>query len=48
MQAVPELPSRADRLVVLAKVTATLPQLGFDTWNFGDYTGFEAMIDAGR
>jgi unsaturated rhamnogalacturonyl hydrolase len=48
MQAVPELPSRADRLVVLAKVTATLPQMRFDTWNFGDSTGFEAMIDAGK
>jgi len=48
MLAVPELPSRADRLVVLAKVAASLPQMRFDTWNFGDSTGFEAMIESGK
>jgi unsaturated rhamnogalacturonyl hydrolase len=40
------LPSRQDRREVLRKVAGTLPSLPFETWNFGDSVGFEAMLAA--
>lgn len=48
MFATPVLPSREERLAVLAKVAASLPRMRFDTWNFGDSVGFEGMIESGR
>jgi unsaturated rhamnogalacturonyl hydrolase len=48
MSTAPTLPGREERLAVLAKVAASLPRMHFNTWNFGDSTGFEAMIESGK
>lgn len=44
----PTLPGREDRLQLLGKVAASLKAMRFETWNFGDSTGFEALLESSR
>ena len=48
MSSAPALGSRQERLEVLAKVAASIPTMRFSTWNFGDSTGFEGMLESGK
>jgi len=43
---VAELPPRAERHDMMRLVAETLPKLTFETWNFGDSVGFEALVAA--
>lgn len=44
----PILPTREDRLQLLVKVADSLKAMRFETWNFGDSTGFEALLDSSK
>lgn len=44
----PALPLSQDRLHILRRVVDTITPMPFQTWNFGDSVGFEAMVVAGR
>jgi unsaturated rhamnogalacturonyl hydrolase len=44
----PLLPAREDRLLLLRKVADSIKAMRFETWNFGDSTGFEALIESSR
>lgn len=44
----PTLPSREARLELLDKVGKSLLGMPYKSWNFGDSTGFEGILDAGR
>ena len=48
MSSAPALGSRQERLDVLAKVASSIPTMRFSTWNFGDSTGFEGMLESGK
>ena len=45
---VPPLPSREERLELLSKVGQSLLTMPYTTWNFGDSTGFEGILETGR
>jgi unsaturated rhamnogalacturonyl hydrolase len=44
----PTLPPREDRLRLLRTVADSIRGMRFETWNFGDSTGFEALLDSSR
>ena len=44
----PTLPSRSDRLLLLRSVADSVKGMRFETWNFGDSTGFEALVASSR
>jgi len=44
----PALPGRDERLHLLRTVADSIMGMPFETWNFGDSTGFEALIDSSR
>jgi len=48
MTQAPALPSREDRLRLLEKVGKSLLAMPYKSWNFGDSTGFEGILEAGR
>jgi unsaturated rhamnogalacturonyl hydrolase len=48
MTQAPALPSRQERLVLLEKVGKSLLGMPYKSWNFGDSTGFEGILETGR
>ena len=44
----PILPSEEDRRRLLVGVADSIKAMRFETWNFGDSTGFEALLDSSR
>ena len=48
MTQAPTLPSRQERLVLLEKVGKSLLAMPYKSWNFGDSTGFEGILETGR
>lgn len=44
----PALPSREERLALLGKVGKSLLGMPYKSWNFGDSTGFEGILETGR
>ena len=42
------IPSQIDRDALLSKVGQSLLDMRYSTWNFGDSTGFEGIIESGR
>jgi len=49
MQSVaPAIPPREERIQLLEKVGQSLLKMPYSTWNFGDSTGFEGILESGR
>ncbi len=48
MSRAPSLPNREDRLVLLSQIGKSLTDMRYSTWNFGDSTGFEGIIETGK
>ena len=48
MNQAPALPSREERLLLLEKVGKSLIAMPYKSWNFGDSTGFEGILETGR
>lgn len=48
MSQAPVLPSREERLALLSKVGKSLLAMPYKSWNFGDSTGFEGILETGR
>lgn len=48
MSQAPALPSRDERITLLSKVGKSLIAMPYKSWNFGDSTGFEGILEAGR
>lgn len=44
----PTLPTAAERKRLLRTVADSVKGMRFETWNFGDSTGFEAMLESSR
>ena len=44
----PTLPTRHERLRLLRTTADSIKDMRFETWNFGDSTGFEALLDSSR
>jgi unsaturated rhamnogalacturonyl hydrolase len=44
----PALPSREERLFLLEKIGKSLVGMPYKSWNFGDSTGFEGILETGR
>lgn len=44
----PVLPPQEERMQLLVTVADSLKAMRFETWNFGDSTGFEALIDSSK
>ncbi len=48
IETLPVIPSREQRLELLKKVGHSLLEMRYTTWNFGDSTGFEGIIETGK
>ncbi|TAM71163.1 MAG: hypothetical protein EPN48_02900 [Microbacteriaceae bacterium] len=44
----PTLPSADERLDLLRRIADTVASMRYETWNFGDSVGFEALIESAR